>query len=94
MLWVDSRRSFEVAGMGVLRSLFSRFAGKSVTSTTYTLDEYAARFARAEDVADDAGADEINTRKPYIQSVWVRACVDLIAHSGAGVPVVLRRIGT
>jgi HK97 family phage portal protein len=77
--------------MGVLRSLFSRFAGKS-TPSTYTLDEYAARFARAEDVTDDPGDNEINVRQPYIQSVWVRACVDLIANSVARVPFVLRRL--
>jgi len=61
---------------------FRRFANKSMT--------YAQWFAQARDVSDDGSNDSgVDTSRPFAQSVWVHAAVNLVARTLANVPFVV-----
>jgi len=75
-----------------IRSWLTNSACKAITG--YTLSDFANRFARAGDQNEGASEDGVYTDKPYMQSVWVHAAINLIARSVALVPMVLKQEGS
>jgi HK97 family phage portal protein len=74
------------------RMTITRWVDKTRTALkSWTLSDLARRFAAAQDEWNGASEDGVDVSQPYAQSVWVHACVSLIADNLARVPFVLAR---
>jgi len=65
----------------------AKLAGRlDVAKATYTLDEWAARFAAAKDELADATDSGVDTSQPYASSLWTHAAISLISRQVARLP--------